>query len=309
MVCKNCGEKCFSGEVCKCGEKMPKVNSAGVLINSIICSILLVISIISIVLTMSFRNIVNNNILVDTIKDVDLCSLEVQDESGKTVQLDEYIYNNYIDDDRISVQNVDNVLNDPFIKDFIIEKLEGYQDFCMNKGEMVYITSDDIVNLIDENSDLLFNEAGLQFLEPDKQQLRNDLSVLDDFKDFSDNYLTGWFSSGLIHTFFSLANVIFLAVLMAVILIQWIVIYKLNSRRIGKALRKYSIVLIIPSFIIFASTFSFLFFEENSIVNAITSDIKWSFTISSGIILAVGIVLLLISIPMNIKNKNIVEIP
>ena len=188
MVCKNCGEKCFSGEVCKCGEKMPKVNSAGVLINSIICSILLVISIISIVLTMSFRNIVNNNILVDTIKDVDLCSLEVQDESGKTVQLDEYIYNNYIDDDRISVQNVDNVLNDPFIKDFIIEKLEGYQDFCMDKGEMVYITSDDIVNLIDENSDLLFNEAGLQFLEPDKQQLRNDLSVLDDFKDFSDNY-------------------------------------------------------------------------------------------------------------------------
>lgn len=309
MVCKNCGEKCFSGEVCKCGEKMPKVNSAGVLINSIICSILLVISIISIVLTMSFRNIVNNNILVDIIKDVDLCSLEVQDESGKTVQLDEYIYNNYIDDDRISVQNVDNVLNDPFIKDFIIEKLEGYQDFCMDKGEMVYITSDDIVNLIDENSDLLFNEAGLQFLEPDKQQLRNDLSVLDDFKDFSDNYLTGWFSSGLIHTFFSLANVIFLAVLMAVILIQWIVIYKLNSRRIGKALRKYSIVLIIPSFIIFASTFSFLFFEENSIVNAIISDIKWSFTISSGIILAVGIVLLLISIPMNIKKKNIVEIP
>ena len=40
MVCKNCGEKCFSGEVCKCGEKMPKVNSAGVLINSIICSII-----------------------------------------------------------------------------------------------------------------------------------------------------------------------------------------------------------------------------------------------------------------------------
>ena len=75
MVCKNCGEKCFSGEVCKCGEKMPKVNSAGVLINSIICSILLVISIISIVLTMSFRNIVNNNILVDTIKDVDLCKI------------------------------------------------------------------------------------------------------------------------------------------------------------------------------------------------------------------------------------------
>lgn len=31
----------------------------------------------------------------------------------------------------------------------------------MDKGEMVYITSDDIVNLIDENSDLLFNEAGL----------------------------------------------------------------------------------------------------------------------------------------------------
>lgn len=308
MVCKNCGEKCFSGEVCKCGEKMPKVNSAGVVINSIVCSILLVISVICIVLTMSFRNIVNNNILVDTIKDVDISSLEVYDESGKTVKLNEYIYNNYIDDDRISVQNVDNVLNDPFIKDFIIEKLEGYQDFCMDKGEMVYITSDDIVSLIDENSDLLFNEAGLQFLEPDKQQLRNDLSVLDDFKEFSDNYLTGWFTSGLIHTFFSFANVVFLAALMAVILIQWIVIYKLNSRKIGKVLRKYSIVLIIPSFLIFASTFSFLFLQKNSILNVLTSDIKWSFTISSGIILAVGIILLLLSIPMNIKKKNVVEV-
>lgn len=309
MVCKKCGEKSFSGEVCKCGEKMPKVNSAGVVINSIICSILLVTCVIFIVLTISFRNIVNNDILVNTIRDVDLCSLEVEDESGKTVHLDEYIYNNYIDDDRITVQNVDNVLNDPFIKNFIIEKLEGYQDFCMDEGEMVYITSDDIVNLIDENSDLLFNEAGLNFLEPDKEQLRNDLRVLDDFKDFSDNYLTGWFSSGLIHTFFSFANVVFLAVLMAVILIQWLVIYKLNSRRIGKALRKYSIVLIVPSFLIFASTFLFMFFGKNSILNTLTSEIKWSFTVSSGIILAVGVILFLISIPLNIKKKNIIEVP
>ena len=112
---------------------MPKVNSAGVLINSIICSILLVISIISIVLTMSFRNIVNNNILVDTIKDVDLCSLEVQDESGKTVQLDEYIYNNYIDDDRISVQNVDNVLMIRLLKILLLKNLKVIRIFVWTK--------------------------------------------------------------------------------------------------------------------------------------------------------------------------------
>lgn len=308
MVCKSCGQKVFSGEFCKCGEKTPKVNGVVVSINSIICSILLVFSVIFIILTMAFRNIINNNILVDTIKDIDLCSIEVEDEFGKKVHLDEYIYNNYIDDERITVQNVDNVLNAPFIKDFIIEKLEGYQNFCMDEGDMVYVTSDDIVNLIDENSKLLFNEAGLNFLEPDKAQLKNDLKVLDDFKDFSDNYLTGWFSSGLIHTFFSFANVVFLAVFMAVILIQWIIVYKLNSRRFGKALRKYSIVFIVPSFLIFASTFSFVFLEKSSILNTLTSDIKWSFTISSGILLAIGVVLLLISIPINLKNKNKGEI-
>lgn len=304
MVCKSCGQKVFSGEFCKCGEKAPKVNGAVVSINSIICSILLVFSIICIILTMSFRNIINNNILVNTVKAMDLCSIEIVDESGKKVHLDEYIYNNYIDDERITVQNVDNVLNDPFIKDFIIEKIEGYQNFCMDEGDMVYITSDDIVNLIDENSKLLFNEAGLNFLEPDKEQLKNDLRVLDDFKDFSDNYLTGWFSSGLIHTFFSFANVVFLSVFMAVILIQWIVVYKLKSRRIGRALRKYSIVFIVPSFLIFASTFSFLFLEKSSILNTLTSDLKWSFTISSGIIFAIGVILFLISIPMNLKSKN-----
>lgn len=304
MVCKNCGNKIFSGEKCQCGEKAPKVHSVGVAVNSIVCTFLLVISAVCIILTMSFRNIVNNNILVNAIEDINLCEIEVED-SGKTIKLDEYIYNHYVADERITVENVDNILSDPFIKDFIIEKLEGYQKFFMNEGDMEYITSDDIVNLIDENSELLFNEVGLQFLEPDKDQLRNDLSVLDDFRDFSDNYLTGWFSSGLIHTFFSFANVIFLAVLMVVILIQWIIIYKLNARRLVKALRKYSIAVIVPSFLIFAPSLAIVLLSNNEIVLCLSS-----YTIASGIILGAGIILLFISILISPKNnKNIIDVP
>ncbi|MGN1480468.1 zinc ribbon domain-containing protein [Porcipelethomonas sp.] len=310
MVCKNCGKKVFAKETCQCGEKAPNVHGAGVALNSVICTILLALSVIFIILTMSLRNIVNNNILIDTVKNIDLCEVQVEDESGKAVKLDQYIYDNYIDDERITVSNVDNVLSDPFIKDFVIEKLEGYQAFFMDEGDIVYITSDDIVNLIDENSELLYNEAGLRFLEPDKQQLKDDLSGLDKFSQFSEDYLTGWFSSGLIHTFFSFANVIFLAVLMAVIFIQWIVVYKLNARRAGKVFRKYGIAMIVPSAVILISSVSLIFLNKEGIVNALVTDIKWSFTIASVNILGIGIALLAISVPMCMKkNKAQYSVP
>ena len=304
MVCKNCGRKVFAKETCQCGEKAPNVHGAGVAFNSIVCTVLLVLSAIFLIVTMSLRDIVNNDVLVNTINDTDLCSVEVKDGSGKDIKLDQYIYDNYIDDDRITVENVDNVLKDPFIKNFITEKLEGYNAFFMDESDMVYITSDDIVNLIDENSDLLFNEAGLQFLDADKQELKDSLSGLDKFSQFSEDYLTGWFSSGLIRTFFSYANVVFLATLMAVILIQWIVVYKLNSRRIGKVFRKYSIALIVPSFIIDAASLLTLILGRKNIVGALVADVRWSFITASSILLACGIVLLLISIPMYPKKKK-----
>ena len=58
----------------------------------------------------------------------------------------------------------------------------------MDNGELPYITSDEIIKLIDDNANLLFDEAGLRFLDPDKEQLRDDLSELKDFENFSQKY-------------------------------------------------------------------------------------------------------------------------
>ena len=306
MICKNCGKKVYAKEICECGEKAPNPHGKGVAVNSVICTIILVMSVIAFIMTVSLRNIVNKNLLVETIEQVDLCSLEIKDD-GEKVKLDEYIYEEFIGDERITVQNVDNILNAPFIKDFVIEKIEGYQDFFMDRGEMEYITSDDIVNLIDENSELLYKEAGLNFLEPDKEALKENLAVLDDFSKICNDYLTGWFTGGLIQTYFSLLFVNFLEVLIIVILVQWLLVYRFNGRRMSSALRKYSIAMIVPSAIGFVGSVLLLFADKKSILGALTGNIRSSFIISSGIVLGFGVVMLLISILTGRKKADAVN--
>ena len=173
----------------------------------------------------------------------------------------------------------------------------------MDRGEMVFITSDDIVNLIDENSELLYNEAGLNFLEPDKAALKNDLYMLDEFSEFCNDYLTGWFTGGLIQTYFSLLFLNFLEVLFIIVLVQWLLVYRLNGRRMCSALKKYSITLMVPSGLIFIASMSLLFLDKKSVGGVLTSYIRNSFIISSAIILAVGIILLVISIAAGKKKK------
>ncbi len=302
MICKNCGQKVYAKEICDCGEKAPNPHGKGVAVNSVICTIILVLSVFAFIATASLRNIVNKNLLVKTIEQVDLCSLEIEDDGSK-VKLDQYIYDEFIGDERITVENVDNIPNPPFIKEFVIEKIEGYQDFFMDRGDMEFITSDDIVNLIDENSELLYNEAGLNFLGPDKEALKSDLSVLDDFSRFCNDYLTGWFTGGLIQTYFSLLFLNFLEVLFVIILIQWLLVYRFNGRRMSSALRKYSLAVIIPSGIVFADSMTMLFYDKNSIAGAFTSQIRNTFIISSAIVLGFGIVLLIISILTGRKKK------
>ena len=80
MICKNCGKKVYAKEICECGEKAPNPHGKGVAVNSVICTIILVMSVIAFIMTVSLRNIVNKNLLVETIEQVDLCSLEIKDD-------------------------------------------------------------------------------------------------------------------------------------------------------------------------------------------------------------------------------------
>lgn len=309
MKCKNCGEKIYAKEICQCGEKAPNIHGKGVAANTIICAVILVVSVISLILSITLRNIVNNDLLAKTVENINLCDIEVENKDGNVIKLDQYIYDEFVDDSRITVQNVDNVLNDPFIKKFITEKIQGYQKFLLDEGEMVYITSDDIVNLIEENSNLLYNEAGLNFLEPDKAELKNNLSGLDKFSDFSKNYMTGWFSSSFVQTYFSQYFVYFLIALIAVILIQWVVVYYLNGRRILKALKKYSIAIVAPSSLIFLTSIVPIFFDDKGLAYSLTNEIKTPLMMSSGIILAAGVILLVISIVFSINKKKANIVP
>lgn len=285
MQCTKCNKKVYANEVCVCGEKAPKKNNGAVRFNTIVCFILVFISALSLITTLSLRTIVNDNLIVEVIEDVKLEELEID---GK--KLDQVIFDEYINDDRVSIENVDNLLQDPFIKDFLIEKVEAYQDFALDKGDAPVVTADEIVNLITENEDKIYNEVGLRFLEPDKEELRESLGSLDEFEEFTNDFLNTGFGSRLVQTYFSYANVIFHIVLMVVIFIQWFVVYKANSRRAAKMMSKYSIALIIPSALILIAILLVKIIPDLNIADELLSSVLKTFMIYSAILIIVGLV-------------------
>ena len=311
MNCKHCGKTVFVKETCTCGETAPDKNRGGVIANNIVCIVLLVGAVLALIVSVSLRYIVNNDLLVKTVGDADLTQIEMKDDSGETLQLDEWLYNKYIDDDRITVKNVDNVLNHPFIKNFLTDKIHGIQDFLMNEGEPVTITSNDIIELIDKNSDLLYNEAGLNFLEPDKDDLRKNLSGLDDLAAFSDDHMSGWFSSSLVQTPFSLAYVIFLTVLLGIILAQWLLVYRFNGRRMLKALTGYGIAVIVPSALLFVPSLAFVIATWKSQAGEALRICKLGapFMVSSGILLVVGVIMLVASVVVTKMSADKTAVP
>lgn len=300
MQCEKCGKKVYANETCVCGQKAPKKNNGGVRADSIICFILLMIATLCLILTVSLRTVVNKDLLVKSVEEVELAEIEVDD--GK--KLDQYIYDEYIADERITVENVDNLLKDPFIKDFLIEKINAYQNFALDDGELPYITSDEIVKLIDDNQELLFNEAGLRFLEPDKAELKEDLSALDDFEKFSRDVLDTTFMTKLVQTFFSYANVIFLIALMAVIFIQWLIVYKANARRASKILIKYGIAVFIPSLLVLAAVLAFTFAPDMDMADKILSSVKTPFYVLSLVFIALGGLIAAVGVAANKKYKS-----
>ncbi len=299
MQCEKCGKKVYANELCSCGQKAPRLHNGAVRTNSVICFILVMIASLCLILTLSLRTIVNKELLIKSVEDVKLAEIEVD---GK--KLDQYIYDEYVDDERITVENVDNLLEDSFIKDFIIDKINAYQNFALDDGDMPFVTADDIVKLIEDNEDLLYNEAGLRFLDPDKEELRNNLSALDKFEDFSNDHLDTWFGTALFQTFFSQANVIFLVVLLDVIFIQWLVVYKLNARRASKMLIKYGIAAAIPSVIVLVATILLKVLPDLDTADKIAGSAKTPVFIYSIVMLVAGVAITVIGSAFNRKYKT-----
>ena len=291
MQCTKCHKKVYANELCVCGEKAPKKHNVAVAINSIVCFLIVLISTLCLILTLSLRTVVNDNLLVDAIEDVKLAELRVDDK-----KLNEYIYDEFIEDERITIDNVNNLLEEPFIKDFLIEKVEAYNDYLLDKADAPYITADDVIGLIEENEELLYEEAGLRFLDADKEELRQELEGLDEFKVFTDDFLNSYFGSALVQTYFSGANAVFLIVLLVVVLIQWFAVYVANSRRAGKMALKYGIAVLIPSVIFIAGVLTLVIMPSLEIADELLASAKFTFLINSLIMLFVGIVFTVIGI-------------
>lgn len=306
MKCENCNKKVYANETCTCGLKAPKKSNGAVRLNTVICFFLLFISTLCLIVTLSLRTIVTDDILVDAVRDIKITEIEVSDgdKIGKVIA--ESINSNieFIDNE-VSEKQVNELLEDDFIKDELVNKLEEFQGYVLDKNDAPQITADEITEILDSHGREIEKYIGFEFKAEDKEYIEEELStVLDDVNEFIDNHVDTYFGSKLIHTFFSSANVVFLIALIAVIFIQWLVVYLVNSRRAGKMFFKFGLAVFIPSLIILAGVVTSIFIPTIDVLDELLETTKYTFLKNALIMLFVGIFFTVIGIMLNRSCKK-----
>ena len=121
------------------------------------------------------RSYVKRGSIPSAVRAVSLADLEVQEENGQRKSAAQYILDHYVQDDRVTPENVERVLRDGTFTDYAGDLVAQYNDYLRGTADFPELTADSVVGLIEENEVLIREETGLQFLDPDKEKLRQNL--------------------------------------------------------------------------------------------------------------------------------------
>lgn len=225
-------------------------NNIAVVLLSILCFILTMILTSALLGTLTLRRYAINRTIPTAVSKISLKDITVRDDSGKNFSAAEYIMIYYIKDERVTLENIENLLEKGSFSDFAYTLAEKYNRFLLKEGDFPELKAEDFVELIEQNEDLIYQETGLEFLEPDKEKLRKNLD--DTFQILNpvlDRSLNRGVSGFMVHSLFSVWLEAVLAVLLAGILVWMIFIYASRRRNVGTGLKVFSIAAFIPCFL------------------------------------------------------------
>lgn len=228
-------------------KRTQKGSTAVVVLLSILCFIL-VMCISQILLTaFTMRRYAEKRTIPTAVSRISLKDIVLQDDEGNASSAAEYIMDHYVMDDRVTLQNIENLLEQGSFTDFASTLTEQYNNFLLGQGEFPKLKAEDFVTLIEQNQNLIYNETGLQFLEQDKQKLQENLDeVFAEFNPVLERSMNKGATGFLVRSMFSVWMEIVLAVLLVLLLIWMICIYASNQKRVGTAVKVVSIAAFVP---------------------------------------------------------------
>lgn len=222
--------------------KNRKKGGAAVVLVSILCFVLVSLCSMLLITSLTMRHCAVNKALPKAVAEVPLAELTVD---GRTAA--EIVYEDFVADERVSIENVERVMEEGTFSAYAESLASEYNRYLLEGGEFPQLNADELVALIDENADLIYQETGLQFLAPDKQKLRDSLnSTLPAYNQMLEKNLHQGVSGFAVRSGFSLWLPIVEGAVLLLLLIWMVVLYIRRQRRVGTALVIYGIAAFIP---------------------------------------------------------------
>ncbi len=215
---------------------------------SSLCFLLVMLLSILLMVSLSLRIMVQEKQLPAAVGQVELASVPVNDTT-----MAEYVLHHFIQDERVTVENVQNVMQEGTFSAFLTQLTERYNTYLTEGGEFPQLSEEDFVRLVEENADLIYAETGLEFLDPDKEKLRENLApMVEEWNQTAVRSLHKGVSGGVVKATISLWLPIVLGVLLLLLLVWMIVIHVRRAAPVGNACKTYGIAVLIPSVLLTA---------------------------------------------------------
>ncbi len=253
------------------------------------------------------------NELPNAVASVHLEDITIEKNENEKESLAQYILDNFVKDDRITAEQIQKILESGDFTTWAGWMVGKYSDYLSDanneKSEFPELSEEDIIALIEENADLIYQETGLRFLEPDKEKLLDTLKApveeIDEHLDSSLNSGAG----GVLTKFFLSWQCWTVSGIILVLLLAWeIVIHKRSQKRTGSALQAYSIAGAIPCLAFFlAGTCSTLLLNlaDMPFLKDSAKAIKGTLTAVGGIGVLVCIVLFVAGMTANLISAQL----
>ena len=178
-------------------------------------------------------------------------SVETVKSEQNQKALAEYVSKNFVQDERISTEAIQNIIQKGTFLEFANKQAMRYEYYLSGKEKIrPELTAEQIADLIQENSDLIYSEISLRFLEPDREKLINRLeSPLNSLND----------SLGLLKALASVWLEVILILLLAGTFAWMIFIHIKAEKHISTALKAYGITACVPSVLMLIAGMIILF--------------------------------------------------
>lgn len=281
-------------------------------------SILIFCGILMGTLIFAVRSATTDEAIRSLVYEIDIANIRVGDmlnASDSDMTLSEYIYEgsnpDLLKEYSISESDIEEILEDDDLKDFLSEKLSEYSDYIYSGGTAPKVTAREIIKLLEKNEKTFYRITGYQLGEEDYRKIRETLDggELDllDMSLLEEQYGTTFktLNIGLSYSFLMLLTVIEL--------LLCILLYVLYREQIADAFLYLGITFIAAGFVMAASglfsgevkrTLNAAFTFPDEVFKPIVSHMLEKVVQSAAVALIVGGILLTIYIVLYKRQQK-----